>query len=158
MTIYFVDEDYSKLFSWIMELEFRGYQVRALEDADRALKVLLQAQDIDWVIIDVMLAASEQPDSRYEEDRTDQGLTTGLVLLNDLCELRPELFPSRVQLLTAATTATPLIMAKELAAKLKIEVTLKSLIDSPRDFGEVVEAAMRTAGEMPNAHQREANS
>lgn len=145
MTIYFVDEDYPKLYSWLVELEFRGYTVKPLADADRALETLQHSMSIDWVIIDVMLAASEQPDSRYREERTDQGLITGLRLLGDLAELRPDVFPRKAQLLTAATNKHPYVEAHRFATEFGVELTLKTDIDSPRDFGDAVEAAMQAA-------------
>lgn len=151
MTIFFVDEDYPKLYSWIVELEFRGHKVKPLGDADRALAALLAARDIDWVIIDVMLAAWEQGRSKYTEERTDQGLVTGLTLLEDLCTLRPGDFPAKAHLLTAATNKHPFVKAHQLAQKLGVELTLKSHVESPRDFGDIVERAMevsRTRSEM----------
>ncbi len=145
MTVYFVDEDFPKLYSWIVELEFRGFVVKPLGDADRALEVLQHSDSVEWVIIDVMLAASEQANSRYREERTDQGLITGLTLLNDLCELRPDVFPRKAQLLTAATNRHPFVEAHSLAERIGIELTLKTDIHSPKDFGDAVEAAMAVA-------------
>lgn len=146
MAIYFVDEDYPKLQAWILELEYRQYTVKCVGDADRAFARLQNANDIDWVIIDVMLAASEQADSRYTEDRTDQGLQSGLVLLGDLCSARPDMFPARAQLLTAATNRGPYTAALKLSNDLRISMIRKTDIESPRDFGDEVEKAMNTQG------------
>lgn len=148
MAIYFVDEDFPKLYSWVVELEFLGYKVIPIGDADRAYSALRSADDIEWVIIDVMLAASEQPDSRYTDGRTDQGLVSGLTLLADLCAVRPDVFPAKAQLLTAATLAGPLAAAEKAARKHNIRLIRKYDVGSPLDFGELILDAMRADKEL----------
>lgn len=138
MTIYFIDEDYPTLWPWILELELRDQRVVPILDADRAFHILRSATDIEWVIIDVMLAGSEQLDSQYTENRTDQGLTTGLVLLQDLCQIRPDVFPAKAHLLTAATNRHPYQAANRMSRELNVPLTLKTDIEGPADFGDVV--------------------
>lgn len=146
MTIYFIDEDHPILQSWLIELEFRGFSVRSISDADRAFALLEHATDVEWVIIDVMLAASEQRDSRYPEERTEQGLIAGLTLLRDLCKVRPDIFPRKAHLLTAATNKEPYMAARECANELGITLTRKTDVEGPRDFGDRVKRAMGERG------------
>lgn len=145
MTIYFVDEDYPKFRAWLLELEYRNLRVQPLEDADRAFAVLEVATDIEWVIIDVMLAASEREVSRYEVGRTDGSLETGLVLLRDLCRVRPDVFPHRAQLLTNTTNDSTYRAARQCAFDHGIELIDKVSVDGARDFGDRITLAMSRA-------------
>lgn len=145
MTIYFVDEDFPKLKAWAIELEYLGYTVRPVFDADRAFTLLRTANDIEWVVIDVMLAGSEQSISQYTEDKTDQGLTTGLTLLANLTVERPDYFPWRAQLLTAATNNATYRAARECATRFGVPLMFKADIDSPREFGRLIVDAIASA-------------
>lgn len=142
MAIYLVDEDHFKLYSWILELEFRGMDVITISDADRAFATLSTASDIELAIIDVMLASADS-DSQYRAERTDQGLTTGLVLLQDLCSIRPDIFPARALLLTAASTQAILGPVQNTISNTGVRICFKNDIESPRHFGDVIEHARR---------------
>lgn len=145
MTVYFVDEDYPKFKAWLLELEYRNMTVRPITDADRAYQVLLEANDVEWVVIDVMLAASEKESTRFDAGRTDGSLETGLVLLRDLCDARPDVFPRRAQLLTNTTNQTTYRAAQQCAAEFSIDLIDKTSVDGARDFGDKIVAAMAAA-------------
>lgn len=145
MTIYFIDEDHPKLLAWIIELEYRGYHVKPVKEADAAFDYLQNATDVELAIIDVMLAASARRDSFFTEERTDAGLITGLVLLDRLMQARSDIFPNRAQLLTAATNRHPYFAARDKSENLGIPLVLKTDIDSSREFGNVVEKAILAA-------------
>lgn len=146
MAIYFIDEDYAKLYSWILELEFRGKVVIPIGDADRALAALSIAPDIELAVIDVMLASGDIG-SQYRESRTEQGLITGLVLLKDLCAIRPDAFPRRALLLTSVATPTVLRRLQEYTGNNSVGLRFKTEIDSPVHFGDTIDVALRRAAQ-----------
>lgn len=137
MTIYFVDEDYAKLYALIVELEFRGYTVVPIGDADRAYDALATAPDVELAIIDVMLAAGEGA-SNYWEGRTDGGRVTGLVLLEDLKRARPDIFPRRAALLTAASTHQLINQVRQSSQLNHVPIWQKGEMSSPKEFGDHV--------------------
>tara|TARA_R110002051_G_C8630143_1_gene484651 strand:+ start:568 stop:1005 length:438 start_codon:yes stop_codon:yes gene_type:complete len=100
--IYFVDEDiqYSREFS--VPLQMRGHQLSILPNADVAYDTLENADDIDLVIVDIMLATGDVQTSRFSSSDTDGFLETGLLLMRYLSDLRPEYFPRKFVVLTAA--------------------------------------------------------
>ncbi len=84
--IYFVDEDMNELEPFAIELMNRGYEVSMIGDADEAFSALIDAKAIDAVILDVMLATKENGVSQYNAVDTNNFITTGLSLLDDLVE------------------------------------------------------------------------
>ena len=142
MTVYLVDEDFNKFDAYMSELEYRGFATQALRDADLAFAHLRLAGDIDFVLIDVMLAAGFS-DSRYKAAITDAGLVTGLVLLDDLCQARPEIFPARAHLITNATNTSVWRRANQKAQEKGIEVTDKLTFKNLLEFGDFFESRIR---------------
>ncbi len=138
MTVYLVDEDYYKFEAWILELELRGYQVQAIGDADRAYEILCDADDVELIIIDVMLSSRPDESSRYPEDRTDDNLITGLVLVKDLLGVRRDVVPSRTALLTNTSNDDTWAEAEGLADDLGIRLLEKNEFPSAMQFGDAV--------------------
>ena len=147
MTIYFVDEDAHKFGAWLKDLELRRYKVTTVTDADRAFDLLIRATDVEWVIIDVMLSATEQPATKYPRERTDDSLETGLVLLQDLVDQRGEIFPRRASLLTNTTKDATYRAAAACAERHGITLIDKLLIGSARDFGRLISGFVAAAND-----------
>ncbi len=109
--IYFVDEDVSQIGSWATILRVRGYQTDIIRNADLAFERLSSCHDAELVFIDVMLAASPNPqERRFLSENTDHFLSTGLELLKELTLVCPATFPKRAVLLSH--TGKPTILAK----------------------------------------------
>jgi ActR/RegA family two-component response regulator len=104
--IYFVDEDLSYARQFTVPLVLRGYEAKILLNADRALDVLSEAKDIELAIVDVMLATADARHSRFRADDTDSFLETGLALMRELNKTRPDVFPRKFAVLTAASEAS----------------------------------------------------
>ena len=104
MTIYIVDEDKLQLKPYALEFEVLGYSVQQIVDADAALVVLSSANDVDFVLLDVMLGAQDAPESRFTRDQTDDFLKTGLVLLELLVDANPNSFPNKAAFFSMAAT------------------------------------------------------
>jgi len=103
--IYFVDEDVPYAKEFTIPLIMRGYNVEILPNADLAYDALEKAADVELAIIDIMLATAEKQNSRFGADETAGFLKTGLLLMNYLSDRRPNLFPKRFVVLTAAGDA-----------------------------------------------------
>lgn len=82
--IYFVDEDIHYLEPLAIAMQNRGYKTSILIDADEAFSTLINATDIEAIILDVMLATAEEGESRYDSVATNNFVITGLSLLDDL--------------------------------------------------------------------------
>ena len=72
--VYIIDEDEKKLRAFAVELEFRGFKVEMINNADLAFEILstMSVEELSLAIIDVMLAA--RPDasrSKYDAVRTN---------------------------------------------------------------------------------------
>ena len=146
LTVYFVDEDYPKYQAWLEELRYRKRRVCPIGNADDAYAVLIAADDIELVIIDVMLSASPTGSSQFTRARTDDFLETGLALLEDLAAHRPEVFPQRAVLLTNTINRDTFRAARECAGRHKVILLEKSVIVSPFDFGDRIESLCEDAG------------
>lgn len=119
-------------------LSIKGYRVRTLPDATRALAVLQEAATIDMVIIDVMLARGLDPGQYFNPELTARGLQTGLRLLELLSERRPDKFPGRVVLLSAATDAQLVEAIISVSKQLSIPYWRKEDFRVTRDFCKAV--------------------
>lgn len=99
--IYFVDEDVAQIGAWATTIRIRGYKTCIIRDADQAYEQLKSCDDIELVFIDVMLAASPDPQKRrFLSETTDDFHSTGLELLKELNAQRPLTFPSKAVLLS----------------------------------------------------------
>ena len=99
--IYFVDEDVSQIGSWATILRVQGHQTCIIRNADLAFQKLTSCRDAELVFIDVMLAASPNPqERRFLSENTDNFHSTGLELLKDLKFVNPSVFPARAVLLS----------------------------------------------------------
>lgn len=109
--IYFVDEDVSQIGSWATILRVRGHETCIIRNADLAYEQLTSCQNAHIVFIDVMLAASPNPqERRFLSEDTDNFHSTGLRLLKALNLINPIVFPKRAVLLSH--TGKPIILAK----------------------------------------------
>lgn len=145
MTVYVVDEDLAAYEPWAVELDYRGFVVRSIGNADDAYEELVQVPEgrIELVLIDVMLATRRAEESRFSVERTDLYLETGLRLLEDLSDHRPNAFPLRGALLTNTSNATTFAAAVRTSKAFSVPLWLKGEIASPMDFGDRVDAHIR---------------
>jgi DNA-binding NarL/FixJ family response regulator len=142
--IYFIDEDYRKLRALVSELDIEGYDTKVIRDADNAFVELsgLSGEDVDLVIIDVMLAAKESC-SKYTREETDDYHQTGLLLLDDLVQVNPRVFPKYAVYLTHATSADLVKVIITSAKKYGIKVLRKGNYDTGYDFAKDVKNIMK---------------
>jgi len=144
--IYFVDEDFRKLRALMSELVIRGYDVINIRDADAAYLELsnVNKEDVQLVIIDVMLAAnSNQALSRYSRKETDDYHKTGLLLLDDLADSNPRVFPRRAVYLSHASSDALLRKVSSSVRKHNVRFLRKKDYDTAYEFGEQVDEIIK---------------
>jgi ActR/RegA family two-component response regulator len=144
--IYLVDEDVKKLRAFKSELEFRGYEVIRIRDADEAFSALCNVRpaDVTLVIVDIMLSAnSDISASRFTRESTDNFLETGLVLLDDLVQHNPECFPKLACFLTYATNVGLVAKIDRAASKHGIPLLRKRTFLTAYEFADQIESIIR---------------
>ena len=142
MTIYLVDEDKIQLEPFKVELEFRGYSVEFIKDADEAFLKLsrIGADDVDLVIIDVMLAANiNKESSKFNRHETNDFLETGLRLIEKLQKANPTIFPKKAILFSNATDSDLVNAIEKAASTFFIPYLDKRRFQSPLEFGDKIE-------------------
>ncbi len=140
--IYFVDEDINETEPFAIELQNRGYKTTILCNADEAFSALINANDIEAVILDVMLATSEEGNSRYNAVETENFITTGLSLLDDLVdqfkEREDNAIPDKVILFSAAQRKWVVDMIITKASHYQIEYLDKKFYDDTFIFADKI--------------------
>jgi CheY-like chemotaxis protein len=105
--IYFVDEDVKESEPYIYHLKYLGFDATIIDNADDAFDRLVVANDIEVIVLDVMLSTRSGDKSRFDAISTNNFVTTGLKLLDDLVQQRQNdgtlKIPNRVVLFSAAT-------------------------------------------------------
>ena len=146
--IYFVDEDVIQLEPFKIELRIQGYEVENIINADEAFDVLSKTNnDLRLAIIDVMLAADENPGaSKYDRAKTRDYLQTGLCLLKDLIEVRPDIFPKRALLFSMASDRKLITEIDKVSKDYKIPFLNKNDYTSAVDFGVIIDKHIRALG------------
>ena len=145
MKIYFVDEDVSQMETWADILEMRGLETQIFRDADLAFNALCECTDAQLVFIDVMLAAaSPSVGSRFPKGRTDDYLSTGLALLEDLAVQNPAVFPRRSVLLSHTGHKRILAKIDEACRQHGIPCWRKGSFNDPYDFATKTERHLQT--------------
>lgn len=141
--IYFVDEDvpYAKEFQ--IPLIMRGYKVDILPNADLAYDALESSDNIELAVIDIMLATAEKEKSRFGADESAGFLKTGLLLMNFLNSKRPEIFPKRFVVLTAAGDAGLLREIESQCRVMGVPVLRKSHFRKPSALAEKLLGLLR---------------
>jgi hypothetical protein len=81
--IYFVDEDELDILDIVEEFRDNGHSVTQLTTADEAFRKLQNADDIEFLIIDLMLA-TDINSKMFDAIETDNFTKTGLVLFDKL--------------------------------------------------------------------------
>lgn len=145
--IYFVDEDINELEPFAIELKNRGYEITILSDADEAFSVLINANDIEAIILDVMLATAEDDKSRYNAVDTNNFATTGLTLLDDLAtqykEKGDDTIPKKVIIFSAAQQGWIVNKIESKSKKHVIEYLDKKTYDDTFTFADKIEEIMK---------------
>lgn len=137
--IYIVDEDVLQLRPYAIELEIRGFQVKQINNADCAYRVLSNASDIELVLLDIMLATEDAGNSRYTREATRDFIKTGLILLEDLSHTNPTYFPSHVAVFSMGSQEWLVREIIEKTQKANIPYLRKREYPSPFAFGNKVE-------------------
>lgn len=105
--IYFVDEDVNETEPYAYHLGVMGYDTMIIDNADDAFNILICAEDIEIIILDVMLATKKEKDSLFSPVSTNNFVTTGLELLDQLVnqvdEVAKNAIPEKVIFFSAAT-------------------------------------------------------
>lgn len=146
MTIFIVDEDAIQLEPFKVELEIRGFKVEFILDADEAFKALSKVSNdqITLAIIDVMLAVNVKRGlSKFDRIETNDFLKTGLILIEKLAELNPEIFPQKALFFSNATNQELVMSIEEEAEKYQIPYLDKSNYQSPLAFGDIIEEIIK---------------
>jgi len=145
--IYFIDEDYRKLRALASELTaFHGFETKIIRDADSAFRELsdIKECDVDLVIIDVMLAVNANGESsRYSREDTDDFHKTGIVLLDDLVLVNPDVFPKKAVYFTHASSGDLVKAISGSANKHGIRVLKKKDYNTAYDFGNEIVGIIR---------------
>ena len=84
--ILFVDDDHPRLDPWISTLATNGYVCHVEGGPIGALHYAKENPKLDGAVIDIMLPAGE-----YDLSESDGGLRAGIMLIQDIRKLRPEL-------------------------------------------------------------------
>ncbi len=145
--IYFVDEDVNEMIPFAIELENRGYPYKMLSNADEGFVALVTATDVQAIILDVMLATEEKTKSRFDSISTNNFVTTGLVLLDDLVEQYKSRkcndIPKKVVIFSAAQRKDLVGKIEDKAAQYGISYLDKKDYDDTYSFAEKLEEIMK---------------
>jgi len=134
--IYFVDEDvpYAKEFS--LPLILRGFEVKIISNADKAIEVLETAENIQLVVLDIMLATGDAKTSKFSAGDTENFLTTGLLVIEYLSNVRSSIFPKTVVVLSSAGKVNLVSEITRVCHDAKIQYLKKSDYKRPADLAD----------------------
>jgi DNA-binding NarL/FixJ family response regulator len=138
--VFIVDDNPLALRPWTDDLALRGLATEVIPSAGAAFRRLWNARsdEVGLVVIDLMLSVEDLGDPRFSAERTSDYRETGLVLLRDLIQQNPDVFPSRAVLLSNAPRYETFRNAQAGSADHKIPFWNKAEIDSPLHFGDLV--------------------
>lgn len=138
--IYFIDEDVPYVTEYSVPLKLRNKAVQILPNADLAYNVLETANDIELAVVDIMLATEAKEVSRFGRVETEDFLRTGLLLIEFLTDLRPEVFPHRLVVLTAASDYKLLKSIRDTCEPKNIEILRKMDYSSPTKLADKIQS------------------
>ena len=105
-TVLFIDDDKLPMQYYVRALELKGFKVERFYEPDSALEYIQKKHDqIATIIMDIMM-----PFGRYGPSATNKGLTTGVLLLDDIRRHCPNI---PVVVLTNVKNPDSLIELKE---------------------------------------------
>lgn len=134
MTIYFIDEEIGEGSAYPIKLRMEGYSVKPIPDATSGYNRMVSATDIDLIFVDVMLASGLDPAEQFSRQHTQDGLSTGLVLVEALRHVLPPNVFSRVVLFSGAISAALVTQIEEYGLRHDIQFWRKGEFLTPRDF------------------------
>lgn len=94
--IFIVDEDVVQMSSLKTELQFRGYSVEMLPNADEAWFTISKHNDVELIIIDIMLSAKPTQESRFNREVTKDYTITGICLAEDFLQQYSEKLSNKI--------------------------------------------------------------
>lgn len=145
--IFLVDEDDEPYDASLTDLEMEGFQISVLGDADEAFQHLSQVSEseLQLAVLDVRLAVGDPHSSRFDAERTHDFKLTGLELLKDLAEIRPDVFPARAMLITNTVNKERLDILQSYADEHSVTFILKAEVVDPFWFSQRVRDAVSQA-------------
>jgi CheY-like chemotaxis protein len=87
MKILFIDDDKAPIRYYLEALQAEGFAVTHCRNPDDALNALERDCNIDLILLD----SAMPPGKRYAGSNTEEGLTTGSLLFEDICKLCPRI-------------------------------------------------------------------
>ncbi|NYI28218.1 hypothetical protein [Sulfitobacter geojensis] len=125
-----------------MPLRLRNRSVDSLPNADIAYETLEKANDVELAVIDIMLATEDKGVSKFSRTETEDFLKTGLLLIDYLANARPDVFPRRFVVLTAASDRKLLKAIRDRCGPRKIEILRKMDYSSPVSLADKIESLL----------------
>jgi ActR/RegA family two-component response regulator len=141
--IFLVDEDQTYGETFTMPLVMRGFDVKILGNADKALNELSEARNVELVIVDIMLATAPRSQSKFGVGETNGLLLTGLVLLRRLRQIREDIFPGKFVVLTAASEPGLVSTISSTCSDLDVPVLWKGDYKRPANLADRLVGIMR---------------
>ena len=136
--IYIVDDGFLGIRAFCNELKNRGFDVKCVNNADIAYKLLCCEYSMDFLIVELMVASSSSR-SQFPPEETHDCRYAGCVLIESLFEVNPGLAPRKVALWTSARGNT-FEAAKRFAERKKIQIFSKNALATPYEFAKRVAA------------------
>lgn len=140
--IYFVDEDVALTEAWRAAVALKGHEVSPIEWVEDAEEILLVADDIDLVVVDVMLAQRASTEAYAPHVVPGSGLAVGLTLVERLIAARPDIFPGSVVLWTHVRNESILAQCRSKKNDWAVEFIRKRDYRSPAKFAALVEVCL----------------
>lgn len=145
--IVFVDDDNAHCKVWMDILRSKGLACRIIRDATEAYDYLVEADDLGVVVLDIMLSARHPGrQQRYSAEQTNDYMTTGLVLFNEVSSLRGDRFSKKVILFTHTDKKLTITKARGIAKEHGINFIRKKELNGPYDMIARVLAAYNGGG------------
>lgn len=140
--IYFVDEDVNETEPYAYHMNYLGYKTTIIDNADDAFHILINAQDIEAIVLDVMLATKQSADSMFRAIDTNNFVTTGLKLLEELTDQLQNhdnvKIPKKVILFSAATRQEIVNQITQSKERYGVEYLNKLDYDDVDDFADKI--------------------
>ena len=116
--IFWIDEDESYNYPSELLLRKSGYTVQSVRNATDALPLILSEIDrnMDFAIVDVMLARGSDH-GIFSDFATENGLTTGLVLVRELVRRHPSADWRRKLVIHSRASRNEIVAKIEVAAR-----------------------------------------
>lgn len=130
-TVLIIDDEKLVMELYVRALEQKGFKVKQCYSPDEAFKFLSKTEPA-IVIVDLMML----PGKKYKNQDTNDGLSTGFLLIHDIIELIPQL---PIIVLTNVSNRETL---SSLPKKTNLKLVVQKLDCPPFDLAEIVEQVL----------------